>query len=96
MDPQASAPRVLAQVAKPLVERVRRFEREGFAGMAEAYARRDLLRGHTVSTTHPEVPEGVALGVTDNGALRVRTPDGTVTELGSGEVSVRLQPEAPC
>jgi BirA family biotin operon repressor/biotin-[acetyl-CoA-carboxylase] ligase len=98
MTPEASAPHVLSRVARPLVEAVRRFEREGFARIAEAYARRDVLRDHPVRTTHPGVPEGVALGVADNGALRVRAPDGTVHEIGSGEVSVRLQPggQTPC
>jgi BirA family biotin operon repressor/biotin-[acetyl-CoA-carboxylase] ligase len=97
MTPEAGAPQVLSRVARPLVEGVRRFEREGFARIAEAYAHRDMLRDHPVRTTHPDVPEGVAVGVADNGALRVRTPDGTVHEIGSGEVSVRLQPGGqPC
>jgi BirA family biotin operon repressor/biotin-[acetyl-CoA-carboxylase] ligase len=98
MDPEAGAPEVLACVARPLVVGVRRFEREGFAALVDAFARRDVLRDHAVRTTHPDVPEGVALGVAGNGCLRVRTPDGAVHEIGSGEVSVRLQPggPAPC
>ena len=33
--------------------------------------------------------------VSDTGELLVRTPDGVLREVGSGEVSVRLQPEPP-
>jgi BirA family biotin operon repressor/biotin-[acetyl-CoA-carboxylase] ligase len=97
MDPNVSAPQVLQRVAKPLVEALRRFERDGFAAFAAAFAARDMLRGRAVVTTHPEVPEGVADGVSAGGALRVRTADG-LREVGSGEVSVRLNPDAaaPC
>jgi BirA family biotin operon repressor/biotin-[acetyl-CoA-carboxylase] ligase len=99
VDPETSAPTVLACVARPLVEGVGRFEREGFAALVDAFARRDVLRGRALRTTHPDVPEGVALGVAESGALQVRAPDGRVHDIGSGEVSVRLQPEdgqAPC
>jgi len=98
IEPEVTAPQALARVAKPLVEGVRRFEREGLAGLHEAFARRDLLRGRAIRTTHPDVPEGIARGVSDHGALRVQTPDGAIQEIGSGEVSVRLQPgsEAAC
>ncbi len=96
IDPAASAPAVLAQVAAPLARSLRRFEREGYAPFAAGYAARDLLRGRRVRTTLPSVPEGMAGGVTELGALRVLTANGW-TEVASGEVSVRL-PEAatPC
>lgn len=93
LDPSVSAPGVLTQVAKPLVKALQRFEREGFAGFAATYAARDLLLGRAITTTHPEVPEGIAAGVTADGALRVQTPDGP-QEVSSGEVSVRLSPPA--
>jgi BirA family biotin operon repressor/biotin-[acetyl-CoA-carboxylase] ligase len=98
IDPEATAPQVLARVAKPLVEGLRRFERDGFGAFAEAFARRDLLRGRRVRTTHPDVPEGCAEGLGEDGALLVRTPDGALCPITGGEVSVRLQPggEAPC
>jgi len=92
-DREATAPQVLARVAQPLVAAVLRFEREGFAGIAADFARRDVLRGRAGRTTLPEVPEGVALGVTTAGALRVQAPGGTVHDVGSGEVSVRLRPD---
>ena len=49
--------------------------------------------------THPEAPEGCVEGLADDGSLLVRTRDGQLRAIGSGEVSVRLQPgprEASC
>ena len=88
LDPHATAPRVLAAVARPLVLALQRFESAGFAPSVLAYARRDLLRGQRVSTTAPEALEGVAEGVDEQGALCVRS--GGLHRVVSGEVSVRL------
>ena len=93
LDPSIHAPGALARLALPLVQALKRFEREGFAAFADAYAARDLLCGRAVRTTHADVPEGIARGVSANGALRVETPAG-VLEVASGEVSVRLD-DAP-
>ncbi len=95
IDAGLTAPAALARIARPLVEALQRFEREGFAGFGERFAARDLLRGRAVRTTLPGLPEGTALGVGDDGTLLVRTPDGAVKPLASGEVSVRPIPEAP-
>jgi len=89
LDPAADAPRALAAVAAPLVQALQRFEREGFAPFAAAYARRDLLRGQRVTTNAADAPDGVAEGVDERGALRVRRGD-VVAAVVSGEVSVRL------
>ncbi len=98
IDPHASAPQVLARIARPLVEALRRFERAGFAAFAASFERRDMLRGRAIHTTHPDVPEGCGDGLAPDGSLRVRTPDGRVVEVSSGEVTVRLQRAggAPC
>lgn len=93
IDADASAPRALAQVAAPLVQALQRFETGGFAPFADTYARRDLLAGRAITTTRPDLPEGVAEGVDARGALRVRA--GELHSLVSGEVSVRLQ-DAAC
>ena len=93
IDHEASAPAALARVALPLVKALLRFENDGFAPLVAAYAQRDLLRGQAVVTTLPEVPQGVAEGVDEQGALRVRS-DG-LHRVVSGEVSVRLQTPAP-
>ena len=98
LDPQANAPAVLARVAPALVQALQRFEREGFAAFADAFAARDVLAGRAVRTTHPELPEGIALGVAADGALRLQTPHGE-RPLASGEVSVRLDAagsDPPC
>ncbi len=92
---EASAPKALALVARPLVQALQRFEREGFAPFAAAYTRRDLLAGQRVATSSGEAPEGVAEGVDERGALRVNTAGG-LRLLTSGEVSVRLQGDAAC
>jgi len=99
IDPTASAPQVLARIAKPLAESLRLFEREDFAAFAAGFARRDILRGRSVHTTHPDMPEGRVEGLAQDGSLLVRTPDGVLRAISSGEVSVRLQQggrEAAC
>ncbi len=85
--PESDAPLALKRVALPLVRALKQFEREGFAPFAPAYRQRDLLFGQDVITTFPGVPGGVAEGIDEQGALRVRA--GAVHALVSGEVSVR-------
>jgi BirA family biotin operon repressor/biotin-[acetyl-CoA-carboxylase] ligase len=53
IDAEAAAPDVLAHLAVPLVRAVQAFEQHGFAPLAARYARRDLLRGHQVTTALP-------------------------------------------
>jgi len=85
--PEVQAPQALRRVALPLALALQRFGSDGFAGFAPAFRRRDLLHGQPVTTTFPGVAEGVAEGIDDLGALRVRA--GSVHALVSGEVSVR-------
>lgn len=104
IDPGASAPQVLARVVVPLVDALQRFGREGFAGFVDRFAARDVLRGRAVQAGAAGVVgseallrtasgiEGVAEGVSDTGALRVRVPGDGLREVMSGEVSVRLRP----
>ena len=89
LDPAVSAPAALARVALPLVQALQQFEREGFTAFAERFAARDLLRGRSVRTTSPEAPEGIACGVSPQGALQLQS-DAGVASVVSGEVSVRL------
>jgi BirA family biotin operon repressor/biotin-[acetyl-CoA-carboxylase] ligase len=91
MEPQATAAQALARVVLPLLQAVRRFEQSGFAGVAHAFSRRDLLHGKAVSTTLPDLPVGMAQGVDDAGALQVRAPDGALRSVVGGEVSIRLR-----
>jgi BirA family biotin operon repressor/biotin-[acetyl-CoA-carboxylase] ligase len=97
LDPGITAPGALACVAEPLVRALLAFQAQGFAPLAPAYARRDLLLGQPVSTTLAGADgnpvEGVAEGVDEQGALRVRS--GSLHQIVSGEVSVRLRAGAP-
>lgn len=89
LDAGIDPPAALARIALPLVEALKRFEREGFASFAPRFAARDLLAGQPVRTTHSDAPEGIADGVDTHGALRLQVADGTRL-VTSGEVSVRL------
>jgi BirA family biotin operon repressor/biotin-[acetyl-CoA-carboxylase] ligase len=94
LGPDASAPDTLARIARPLVQALQRFERDGLAPFLDAWARRDLLAGQAVVTRGATPPHsGVCEGVAPDGALRLRRPDGGLQTLVSGEVSVRLQPD---
>ena len=88
----AAAPAVLARVATPLVLALQQFELAGFGAFAARFAARDLLRGRTVRTTQAEVPDGIARGVSPQGALLVESSAG-IASVSSGEVSVRLAGE---
>jgi BirA family biotin operon repressor/biotin-[acetyl-CoA-carboxylase] ligase len=87
LQPGVDAPAALKRIAAPLVRALKRFEAEGLAPFLADYRRRDLLLGQPVSTTFPGVAEGMAEGIDEHGALRVRS--GEVHALVSGEVSVR-------
>ena len=88
--PDASPPAVLARLGPGLARALVDFDRQGFAPLAAAYARRDVLRGQVVRTTDAAAPEGVAEGVSETGALRVAL-EGRIQDIVSGEVSVRPQ-----
>jgi BirA family biotin operon repressor/biotin-[acetyl-CoA-carboxylase] ligase len=93
LQPGLTAPQALHRMALPLVQALQRFEHEGFAPFAPAWAARDVLAGLEVGTTAPEAPTGRALGVAADGALRVLAPGGE-QRITSGEVSVRLRDSA--
>ena len=86
--PGIDAPTALAVTAPALVQALQRFESQGFAGCADAYSHRDLLRGRNVSTTSATAAGGVARGVDSSGALLLEH-GGVHHRLVSGEVSVR-------
>ncbi len=92
LDAELSDAAALQRVALPLVQALRRFEREGFAAFAAAFDARDALRGRAVTTTLADAPEGTALGVAADGSLRLRLPGGALRTVASGEVSVRPVP----
>ena len=81
-------PTALARLVLPLVVALQTFERSGFAAFADRFAARDLLYQRRVTTTQAGLAEGVAQGVSAQGALQVQTAAG-LQSLSSGEVSVR-------
>lgn len=92
LTPSATPAEALHCVALPLVKALLQFEREGFAGFAQAYARRDVLRGQRV-VAHDTGSEGAGLegvveGVSASGALLLRV-GAALHLINSGEVSVR-------
>jgi BirA family transcriptional regulator, biotin operon repressor / biotin---[acetyl-CoA-carboxylase] ligase len=83
-----SRQQVLAAVLAGLSDWYARWAAGEDAAIAAAFAARDALIGRTVHVAagHRDVT-GVADGLGVGGVLRIRAHDGSVTELGSGEVT---------
>lgn len=78
-----------AALVTRLVEAMDDFDAGGFARFANAWSRRDALAGRTLRVEGAHGPfEGIAAGVDERGALRVRTAEG-LRSVDSAEVSVR-------
>ncbi|PUE06749.1 biotin--[acetyl-CoA-carboxylase] ligase [Limnohabitans sp. T6-5] len=84
--PALTAPACLAQVVPALIKAMLDFERQGFAPLQQRFEARDVLKGQAVHTS--DGLQGVSLGVSPGGALRLQTDLG-VQEIHSAEVSVR-------
>ena len=90
--PEADAPGALARVVPPLMDALRRFERDGFAPFQARFTARDALAERPVRLS--DGTEGTARGVAADGALLVHTSAG-MKRVTSSEVSVRpAQPRA--
>lgn len=82
---------LLAVVVSELIEMLEQFEASGFAPLRSAWEEANAFRGREiVLSTGPRKYEGVCLGVTDQGGLRLQTASGQEVFHG-GEMSVRLQ-----
>ncbi len=82
---------VVAWLLAALLPALEAFERDGLAPFLPRYAALDSLAGRTVRVDDGGVMhEGQALGLADDGALRVRI-DGSERVFHAGEVSVRAQ-----
>lgn len=88
LDPEATAPAVLARLAAPLLRAVLAFERQGFAPLQPGFARRDALLGRPVTTTLAGWPEAFADGVAADGAIWLRQGERR-ERVASGELSLR-------
>ncbi len=87
LDPSATAAGVIAALERAW----EKFEEGRFAAeFRRQAARRDCLRGKPVRVTLRGKPlAGVAEGIEDDGALRLRLAGGKVTRVASGEVTLR-------
>jgi BirA family biotin operon repressor/biotin-[acetyl-CoA-carboxylase] ligase len=83
---------IAASLLSHLLPALESFDREGLAAFLPRYAALDALAGQRVRLHLPNNNErdGTALGLAEDGALRVRLDDGSVRTLHSGEVSVRM------
>jgi BirA family transcriptional regulator, biotin operon repressor / biotin---[acetyl-CoA-carboxylase] ligase len=84
--PGCSAADALGRVASPLIQALLAFETSGFAPLQKRFEDRDVLKGRRVHTSDGQ--QGMALGVSRGGALRLQTVLG-VQEIHSAEISVR-------
>lgn len=88
VDPQRTI--VLGAVLRGLLPALAVFERDGFAAFRDAWAGLDALAGRRVRVLVGEAGhDGEALGVAEDGGLRVRHDDGERVH-HAGEVSVRV------
>jgi BirA family biotin operon repressor/biotin-[acetyl-CoA-carboxylase] ligase len=84
--PGCNAADALARVASPLIQALLAFETSGFAPLQKRFEDRDVLKGRQVHTSDGQ--QGLSLGVSRGGALRLQTDLG-VQEIHSAEISVR-------
>ena len=83
--------RIAAALLSQLVPALDQFDLEGLAPFHARYARLDALAGQNVSVLlGDETLQGIANGLAEDGALRVRTGD-SERRFHAGEVSVRPQ-----
>lgn len=89
IDPGVSRQRVLVSLLDSLMPGIRAYEREGLAGFVSRWRALDVLQGRRVRVIDGrDSVDGLALGIADDGALRVQLADGERRYHG-GEVSVR-------
>ncbi|RYF23439.1 MAG: biotin--[acetyl-CoA-carboxylase] ligase [Comamonadaceae bacterium] len=86
VEPGLDAPTALLRIAPPLVAMLQSFAIYGFAPVQARFDQRDVLRDREVHLS--DGTAGTALGVGEDGALRVHTPDG-MHAVTSSEISVR-------
>ena len=91
LGPAVSRNAIAATLLAHLLPALETFDREGLAPYLPRYAALDALAGQRVRLHLPGGEcDATALGLADDGALRVRTDDGSERVLHSGEVSVRM------
>jgi len=84
---------IAAALVSGTVESVRRFSHEGFSPSRSAYDRLHVCQGRDCRVIQgSQIQDGVVLGVTGEGALRMRCAGETI-EFTGGEVSLRVASE---
>ncbi|WP_132142791.1 biotin--[acetyl-CoA-carboxylase] ligase [Luteibacter rhizovicinus] len=84
--------RVAGVLIEKLVEGLRQFDRQGFAGFVADYAQYDLLKGEPLRVIGAQSEfAGTGEGVDPRGALLVRRDEGDIVAIDSADVSVRRQ-----
>jgi BirA family biotin operon repressor/biotin-[acetyl-CoA-carboxylase] ligase len=82
--------RVAAALIAALVDGLRQFECDGFAGFVADYARHDVLRDQPLHLSGAlGTFDGIGAGVDARGALQVRMADGSLRLVDSADVTVR-------
>ena len=88
--PRVSRNALAAAVLDRLLPALAQFDREGLAPFRERYAGFDALRDREVAVLGAgDALHGVALGLADDGGLRIRLSNGGTRTVHAGEVSVR-------
>lgn len=81
---------VAAALLERLLPALDEFDAAGLAPFLDRYAAFDALAGQAVSVHGADAThQGIALGLADDGALRVRLDDGEERRFHAGEISVR-------
>ncbi|GHA83778.1 bifunctional biotin--[acetyl-CoA-carboxylase] ligase/biotin operon repressor BirA [Cognatilysobacter bugurensis] len=81
---------VAAAMLAHLLPALDAFDADGLAPFLQRYAAFDVLSGRAIALHDAgNVAQGTALGLADDGALRVRLDDGSERRVHAGEVSVR-------
>ena len=85
--------RLAAELIGELIAVYLRFQKEGFPGFAEEWARFDRVRGRRVRLQLPNATvAGIARGVDATGALLLETEGGRISSYLGGEISLRVEP----
>ena len=82
--------RIVARLLEHLLPALEAFDADGLAPFLPRHAAHDVLAGRVVRVHDAHATwEATALGVADDGALRVRAGDGSERRVHAGDVSVR-------
>jgi BirA family biotin operon repressor/biotin-[acetyl-CoA-carboxylase] ligase len=86
---------VAVAILTALTDALERFDGDGLSPFLPRFAALDALSGADIAATvGGRIVDGIACGLTEDGALRLRTDSGEAT-LRAGEVSVRRRVSAP-